>query len=176
MGQYYMIANLSKKEYLDPSDFGDGMKMMEFTCSQYGVLSGLSILLASSNGEGGGDLEVDEAWSDIPGRWAGDSIVIAGDYDSKEGSAGNGVFQLCTQQSPIEELLNAGGDLKSYTNISHRVLGALLCDDWFRDQFLALPQDSAAGSFQDQIHRSIWEQARPGETFPRDIDNSHKSI
>ena len=30
MGQYYVIANLDKKEFLNPHKFGDGVKLMEF--------------------------------------------------------------------------------------------------------------------------------------------------
>jgi hypothetical protein len=177
MGQYYMVVNVDKKEYIDPSTFMEGMKLMEFACGQYGTLSGLAVLLASSNGEGGGDLAVDEPWDDIPGRWCGDRIVIAGDYDNVEGSPGNGVYQQCTQPTALEELLKAGGDIKTYTNISDRVIGALLCDDWFRDQFLALPEGDGMRSYVDDQQRQIWERARAGETFPRDINlNSHKSI
>lgn len=33
MGQYYMVMNLAKKEYLHPHHFGDGLKLMEFAMS-----------------------------------------------------------------------------------------------------------------------------------------------
>lgn len=79
MGQYYKIINKSKKEYLDPHHCGDGAKLMEFGLSGEGTMSALAILLATSNGLGGGDLNTED--KTIMGRWAGDSIAIVGDYD-----------------------------------------------------------------------------------------------
>lgn len=77
MGQYYYIVNLDREEYLHPHKFGDGLKLMEFSNSAGGVLCGLAVLLADGNDRGGGDLR-----SDHPtiGSWAGDRIVVAGDY------------------------------------------------------------------------------------------------
>jgi hypothetical protein len=77
MGQYYIICNLDKKEYLLPHKFGDGLKLMEFGASADGTMLGLAVLLADGNGRGGGDLHADNP---IIGSWAGDRIVIAGDY------------------------------------------------------------------------------------------------
>lgn len=77
MGQYYKIVNLDKKEWLHPHKFEDGMKLMEFGLSGMGTMSGLAILLADGNGRGGGDLHSENP---IIGSWAGDRIVIAGDY------------------------------------------------------------------------------------------------
>jgi hypothetical protein len=86
MGQYYKIVNLDKKEYLHPHAFGDGLKLLEFGMSSRGTMTGLTILLADGNNRGGGDLRVDESnpiCRDFVGRWAGDRIVIAGDYADK---------------------------------------------------------------------------------------------
>lgn len=80
MGQYYYIINLDKKQYLDPSKFGDGLKLLEFGCSEFGTLTGLTILLAKGNGEGAGDLH---SKNHIIGTWAGDRIAIIGDYSSE---------------------------------------------------------------------------------------------
>ena len=77
MGQYYKIVNIKKKQYITPHTFGDGAKLMEFSMSASGVLAGLAILLADGNGRGGGDLHSE---NDIVGSWAGDNIVVAGDY------------------------------------------------------------------------------------------------
>jgi hypothetical protein len=78
MGQYHYICNLDKKEYLHPHDFGDGLKLMEFGCSGEGTLLGLTILLAASNGRGGGDLRSED--TEYVGRWVGDRLAIIGDY------------------------------------------------------------------------------------------------
>ena len=77
MGQYYKIVNLDKREYLNPHDFDDGLKLVEFGYSGGGAMAGLAALLADGNGEGAGDIKSD---SPLIGSWAGDRIVIAGDY------------------------------------------------------------------------------------------------
>lgn len=76
MGQYYLMVNTTKKEYLSPRDFQDGAKFIDFSQSLDGSMMALAILLASS-GEGDFDIETE---SPYVGRWAGDKIVIAGDY------------------------------------------------------------------------------------------------
>lgn len=78
MGQYYYVVNTDKREFLHPHKFQDGLKLMEFGQSAGGTLTGLTILLADGNGRGGGDIHTDD--TEIVGRWAGDRIVIAGDY------------------------------------------------------------------------------------------------
>jgi hypothetical protein len=74
----------------------------------------------------------------------------------------------------MEQLLQAGGQLDNFVDISSRVLGALLCDDWFRQQFTHLPE-GAGREYFDRRQREAWAAARPGETFPRDIQN-HNNI
>ena len=84
MGQYYLIVNIDKKEYLLPHKFGDGLKAREFISGDTG--KGLIALLLKTSEGGGGDLtnmpytEEERAKSPI-GSWAGDRIVITGDYD-----------------------------------------------------------------------------------------------
>lgn len=77
MGQYYIICNLDKRQYLHPHKFGDGLKLLEFGCSAEGILTGLTYLLADGNGRGGGDIT---PIGDLSGSWVGDRVVIAGDY------------------------------------------------------------------------------------------------
>jgi hypothetical protein len=106
MGQYYLVVNIDKKQYLNPVDFNDGMKLAEFGHSTEGTLLALTLLLADGNGRGGGDffcsqyLREQERYQQkkaktlpnarklndpIIGSWAGDRIVIAGGYaDSRE--------------------------------------------------------------------------------------------
>src|SRR5687767_2122060 len=79
MGQYHLPVNLDKREYLHPHKFGDGLKLLEFAAAPGpGTLTGLSVLLACSHGRGGGDLPGEK--SEWTGRWAGDRIIILGDY------------------------------------------------------------------------------------------------
>lgn len=77
MGQYYIIVNVDKHQMIKPHKFGDGLKLMEFANSQFGTLTGMAVLLADGNNRGGGDLRTDNR---IVGSWAGDRIVVAGDY------------------------------------------------------------------------------------------------
>jgi hypothetical protein len=80
MGQYHIVVNLDKKQYLKPHDFECGAKLMEFG-SGGDVMLGLALLLAFDNGRGGGDARVT---SNLIGSWAGDRIVIAGDYGDED--------------------------------------------------------------------------------------------
>lgn len=78
MGQYHVIINLTKNECIRPHAFGDGAKLLEWGHSAGGILSALEVLLAVSNGRGGGDINHVE--SKYIGYWGGDRIAIVGDY------------------------------------------------------------------------------------------------
>ncbi len=66
MGQYWIAVNKSKREWIHPHRFGDGLKFGEFKHTSGGFLSALGHLLAEGDG--------------YEGRWAGDEVAIAGDY------------------------------------------------------------------------------------------------
>jgi hypothetical protein len=76
MGQYFLVVNTDKKEYLMPHNFGSGLKFLEFTLDSCGVLTGLAHLLGQSSDPSG--MMADP---EITGRWVGDHVVIVGDYD-----------------------------------------------------------------------------------------------
>lgn len=118
MGQYYKIVNTTKKQYLHPHSFQDGLKLLEFGASGSGTMAGLAILLANSNGRGGGDLRSDK---EIIGSWAGDNIVIAGDYatilDPGE-----------VEESPLYDYAN-----EHYTDISEQVIDAMKDDKYLKE-------------------------------------------
>jgi hypothetical protein len=111
MGQYHTVYNLDKKEYYSIG----GAKLWEKAYCPLASM-GLNVLLANSNGRGGGDLNnpildsiekpktywywsnekqkkvrahsaeyahVAAALREVSGRWAGDRIVIQGDYAKK---------------------------------------------------------------------------------------------
>ncbi len=80
MGQYFIVCNFDKKELLDPSMFGDGMKLDELVGRITGTLMGLTYLLALSGRGGGVEWR---ATDPMFGRWAGDRIAIVGDYYSE---------------------------------------------------------------------------------------------
>lgn len=60
MGQYYMIANIDKKEYIDAFQFGSGVKLMEFSYCGNGVVNYMLQLMMD--------------------KWKGNRVYIIGDY------------------------------------------------------------------------------------------------
>ena len=76
MGQYHMVFNLDKQEYLHPHNLGAGLKSGEFGWPKMNTVgSAMIALMVCPEPRGGGDIEGDEA-----GRWHGDRVVIVGDY------------------------------------------------------------------------------------------------
>lgn len=80
MGQYHVVVNLDKQEFVYPYQIGCGLKLWEQLANSPSTGTALIVLLASaSNGQGGGDLEE----SPVVGRWRGDRIAFVGDYDEE---------------------------------------------------------------------------------------------
>jgi hypothetical protein len=143
MGQYYKIVNVKKRQYIKPHTFGDGSKLMEFSMSANGVLAGLAILLADGNGRGGGDLNSE---NEIVGSWAGDNIVIAGDY------ADQNKFVNAPQQNLYEVAEYEGED------ISLKVLDALCDDRYFFEEFRKHRVGWSGDEVKDLIERKLKEK------------------
>ena len=118
MGQYYVIVNLDKHEYLKPHDFGEGAKLMEFGASGCGTMGGLAILLSDGNGRGGGDCQSD---SPLIGSWVGDHIVIAGDY----ADVGSHVPEDEIEMYPTLNLYHIVHEAAGWKNISEEVAEAI---------------------------------------------------
>jgi len=79
MGQYFRAVNLDKKEYVCPWKIGGAAKLWEWCCNnQAGIFP---FLLRKSSEGGGGDIKEDY---ETAGRWAGDRIVLIGDYDESK--------------------------------------------------------------------------------------------
>ena len=160
MGQYYKIVNVKKRQYINPHMFNDGMKLMEFGMSGGGTMTALAVLLADGNGRGGGDIN---STNDIIGSWAGDPIVIAGDYADK------GRFVKEPEQN-LYEISQAEG-----TDISAKVLDALMEDRWFREDFIkewghANIHDSYYGEQTKVVEK--WKAIQNGNT-PVPTANHH---
>lgn len=83
MGQYHLIVNMDKKEFLHPHHAGDGLKLWEFSSGNTMVC--LAVLLAKHDGGGGGDFDL----KGLSGQWAGDKIAIVGDYGE------DGIYAAC---------------------------------------------------------------------------------
>lgn len=117
MGQYFKAVNLDKKEFVCPWCIGGGAKLWEWAANPQGAV--FTLLLRKSSESGGGDYfgyrtgygEGTPVPADrIAGRWAGDRIWLAGDYDESR----------------------IWNDLGSYRNISRE-----LVETWNR--FIELP-------------------------------------
>jgi hypothetical protein len=175
MGQYYVIANLDKREFLNPRAFLSGQKLMEFSRDRNGVMMGLAVLLASSNGMGGGDLKVPAGSLNdyIPGHWAGDRIVVAGDYDEEPTSLGFRIYDECTApSSPLKELASAVDPAVSiFRNISFEVLGCLLGDASFREDFCKIEVEASEAwhVYMKAQRRNQWKAARPNDPVPESL-------
>lgn len=103
MGQYHRTVCLDLREFIDCHALGDGLKLAEQIGGDGGVASALVVLLAASNGRGGGDLPDDPLDKGrVVGRWAGRRIAIVGDY-AEDGdypmqdgdTKPSGVYGLC---------------------------------------------------------------------------------
>lgn len=76
MGQYHTVYNLDKKEFIEPRKINNGRKLLEQVGHDKSTSSALFLLLSNSNGRGGGDAKP----YSLIGYWAGDRIVVQGDY------------------------------------------------------------------------------------------------
>ena len=106
MGQYFKAVNVSKREVVCPWCLNGGAKLWEWAANTQGAI--FTLLLRKSDEGGGGDFR-DVTFETNPdalvGRWAGDHVVLVGDYDS------SGLYEKS----------------KRYRNISHE-----LADAWNR--------------------------------------------
>ncbi len=108
MGQYFLVVNLDKEQYLHPHCFNEGLKLLEFGCSSQGTLTALTHLLRRSSEGGGGDWH---GCHEIVGTWAGDRIVIVRDYD----------------KSKLYEKAE-----KEFVNVSHYAIDAMMEDVYLK--------------------------------------------
>lgn len=106
MGQYHKVYNLDKREFIHAHDIDNGLKLLE-QCGPGATPTtsdAVWLLLANSNGRGGGDAPKHP----MVGRWAGDRLVVQGDYAEERDTA-----YLTEEQR------------EAYTNISAEVKGLL---------------------------------------------------
>lgn len=76
MGQYHKLYNLDRKEYVHAHRIDNGLKLMEQVGFEKSTASALWLLLANSNDRGGGDARPNA----LIGSWAGDRVLVQGDY------------------------------------------------------------------------------------------------
>jgi hypothetical protein len=102
MGEYFKVVNITKRQFLCPHSFGDGAKLLEFG-SGGGTMQALTVLLSTR--------PFDHDGENLAGSWAGDRVVIVGDYADDEGR--KYVRQCLGEVAPaevVQELLVDGDD------------------------------------------------------------------
>lgn len=132
MGQYFMIVNVDKGEYIHPHRFGQGLKLGEFSGAPDSVGQALLALTADGNQGAFGDLPAHP----VLGSWAGDRVVTAGDY------AANG-----THGAP-EDTNVYGHAQAAFKDVSDAVITAL-CED---------PQHPLNSLVKSGIHADGWRR------------------
>jgi hypothetical protein len=169
MGQHYLVVNLRKRKYIQAHKFNDGRKLLEFGAAGAGTMMGLAVLLADGNGRGGGDLNSE---SPLIGSWAGDPIVIAGDYadDGKYVSTEDLAAYRASasqDQAVIAWLGKKGLTVRGHTptlyavasqcyeDISDKVILALCDDAWERKALIAKGAEAA----------KTWKEPTNGDLF-----------
>ena len=80
MGQYFVLVNETKQEFVCPFCSGGTSKFWEWLAQPQSRL--LMFLMRKSDQTGGGDI-ADAETEQWAGRWAGDAgVALVGDYDS----------------------------------------------------------------------------------------------
>jgi hypothetical protein len=109
MGQYHILVNVDKKETVVPHGLGLGLKQYEHTGEYNGTLAdAMYLLMMTSPARGGGDFPS----TNISSRWAGDRVLVLGDY---------------TEDSDVPSIPNVGSlynESESYTDITDLVAEA----------------------------------------------------
>lgn len=106
MGQYHKLYNLDRKEYVHAHRIGNGLKLMEQAGHKKSTSTALLLLIANSNGRGGGDAVPHP----LIGSWAGDRVLVQGDY-AQEGD------KAFVSEEVLEEFKDISADVKSMLDI-----------------------------------------------------------
>lgn len=120
MGQYWLLVNLDKREFVDPHKVASGLKLWEQLANHPGTGAAMIILCAAMpQPRGGGDFDLSNEESNpeyqeiaerTVGRWAGDRIALVGDYaedtDLPKKFHASTIYNLCrASEDGTEELL-----------------------------------------------------------------------
>ena len=127
MGQYFKIVNLTKKQFIDIGGLGDNIKFSGLGSGLNGIVLG-RLLASPGQWDAPGFLKQygDPNKDDVyVGLWAGDQIVIPGDYDKPKN------YDLSPSTDvPTENLYNLVSDNPEYEDITDKVIVWLAKDEW----------------------------------------------
>ena len=104
MGQYYVIANIDRQEYLYPFDYDDGLKLMEWSYNNRPIVHALLNLLFD--------------------EWKGDRVYVVGDYADLSNPGEN----WCGAYKDALEHFGLDDDVSLY-NFVHRQFRAVRPND-----------------------------------------------
>jgi len=150
MGQYFKIVNKTKKEVLEPHVFNSGYNHGSILAnsSRGSVLQALGLLISTC--------DRDKTWQSFKGRWAGDEIIMVGDYHESE-------------------LYNKSDNSRWYTDISGDVLIELFKDDCIaREQKEWLIQYGTATLHG--THKELMQKIFPLECHEGDLRQKYDFI
>lgn len=134
MGQYYTIVNVDKKEYIKPH----WLKLKEFGCSGFSEMMGLSMLMMNDpntymsemkDSKVTGLLNVQQyakpktGSRNVFGRWAGDRIIISGDY-AEDGDKGETLSHIVDGKRTFISGYDAM-DIDKFKDITNTVMKAV---------------------------------------------------
>ncbi len=151
MGQYFILVNTTKRQVIRPHAFGDGAKLIEVASGGL-TLAALAVLLADGNGRGGGDVRSADP---VVGSWAGDRIVMSGDYADPDR---HGV-KTATEAQPQRNLFKLA--LDEWEDVSERVLRAMWEDECLRERIVdVLSEGTSVDRGRLSVLRSASEARR----------------
>lgn len=121
MGQYFKIVNESKKQFIDICDLGENNKFGYVGQGLNGIALGRLITSSGTDWEKDFYKEFGNPEKDLLyiGAWAGDKIVIAGDYDLPDT---NGIT-TSTQEEPNLNLYSKLDE--EYEDVTDKVISWL---------------------------------------------------
>lgn len=104
MGQHFILANHSKKEYIHPHDFDEGLNLWEI-CADGGFAKVAMFLMADGDDDGGASV----------GRWAGDRVTLVGDYQRNSKGNYTGLYKK-VKRTYKNVSLDVGRSFNAYMN------------------------------------------------------------
>jgi len=157
MGQYHLTVNLDKKEFLMPHKLGVGLKLREQTGFGNSIPDALFMLLACSNGYGGGDFQDNQ--NEMCGRWAGDRVAVIGDYatidDLPMMFGADKIYQLChLYDKECAEYDCIADSASHYLDITDMIIPVMMMND-------------------DELYIDVnspgWRSRKPNYTDPKEM-------
>jgi|TARA_R100000084_G_scaffold68748_1_gene30367 hypothetical protein len=142
MGQYFKIVNKTKKEVLEPHKFNSGWNhgAILINSSRGSVLQALGLLISTC--------DRDKTIESFKGRWAGDEIIMIGDYHESE-------------------LYNKSYNSRWYTDISADVLRELYKNDYIaqeqKDWLIQYGTDTLQGTYKELMQELFPLECHEGD-------------